>query len=79
VADPELKEFDAKALDECDGSDSKPACVAVDGFVYDVSASKLWKGGLHMKRHHAGRDLSGDIAAAPHGKRCWRRCAGWAR
>ena len=42
--------------------------MAVDGVVYDVSASKLWKGGLHMKRHHAGRDLSGDIAAAPHGK-----------
>jgi predicted heme/steroid binding protein/uncharacterized membrane protein len=42
--------------------------VAVDGYVYDVSASKLWKGGLHMKRHHAGRDLSGDIAAAPHGR-----------
>ena len=42
--------------------------MAVDGFVYDVSASKLWKGGLHMKRHRAGRDLSGDIAAAPHGK-----------
>jgi predicted heme/steroid binding protein/uncharacterized membrane protein len=68
VVEPELKEFDGKALGECDGSDSKPACVAVDGFVYDVSASKLWKGGLHMKRHHAGRDLSGDVTAAPHGK-----------
>jgi predicted heme/steroid binding protein/uncharacterized membrane protein len=68
VAEPELKEFDGKALGEYDGSDSKPAAVAVDGFVYDVSASKLWKGGLHMKRHRAGRDLSGDIAAAPHGK-----------
>ena len=68
MAEPDLKEFDGKALGEFDGSDSKPACVAVDGVVYDVSASKLWKGGLHMKRHHAGRDLSGDIAAAPHGK-----------
>jgi predicted heme/steroid binding protein/uncharacterized membrane protein len=68
VVEPELKEFDGKALGECDGNDSKPACVAVDGFVYDVSASKLWKGGFHMKRHHAGRDLSGYITAAPHGK-----------
>jgi predicted heme/steroid binding protein/uncharacterized membrane protein len=68
VAEPELKEYDDKALGESDGSESKPAFVAVDGFVYDVSASKLWKGGLHMKRHPAGRDLSGDIAAAPHGK-----------
>jgi len=68
VTDRELKEYDGKALGESDGSGSKPAFVAVDGFVYDVSASKLWKGGLHMKRHHAGCDLSGDIAAAPHGK-----------
>jgi predicted heme/steroid binding protein/uncharacterized membrane protein len=68
VAEPESKEYDGKALGESDGSESKPAFVAVDGFVYDVSASKFWKGGLHMKRHHAGRDLSGDIAAAPHGK-----------
>ena len=68
MAEPELKEYDGKTLGESDGSDSKPACVAVDGVVYDVSASKLWKGGLHMKRHHAGQDLSGDIAAAPHGK-----------
>lgn len=32
----------------------------------DVTASKLWKGGLHMKRHHAGKDLTTDIQAAPH-------------
>ena len=68
MAEPELKEYNGKALGESDGNNSKPAFVAVDGFVYDVSTSKLWKGGLHMKRHHAGRDLSGDIAAAPHGK-----------
>lgn len=68
MAEAELKEYDGKSLGESDGNNSKPAFVAVDGIVYDVSASKLWKGGLHMKRHHAGRDLSGDIAAAPHGK-----------
>lgn len=73
VAEPELKEYDGKALGDCDGIDSKPARVAVDGFVYDVSLSKLWKGGLHMKRHRAGQDLSGDIAAAPHGKEVLER------
>ncbi len=78
MAEPELKEFDGAALGECDGSGSKPACVAVDGSVYDVSGSKLWKGGQHMKRHRAGRDLSGDIAAAPHGKEVLERvpCVG---
>jgi predicted heme/steroid binding protein/uncharacterized membrane protein len=68
LAGPDREEYDEKMLAGCDGSDGKRACVAVDGVVYDVSASKLWKGGLHMKRHRAGCDLSGDIAAAPHGK-----------
>jgi len=62
------KPFDAKALAECDGTAGKPSCIAVDGVVYDVSASRLWKGGLHMKRHRAGGDLSADLAAAPHGR-----------
>jgi predicted heme/steroid binding protein/uncharacterized membrane protein len=34
--------------------------------VIDVTGSKLWKGGVHMKRHHAGKDLTTDIQAAPH-------------
>jgi len=32
-----------------------------------VTASRLWKTGTHMKRHLAGRDLTTDIKAAPHG------------
>jgi predicted heme/steroid binding protein/uncharacterized membrane protein len=40
--------------------------IAQGGKVFDVTASKLWKGGLHMKRHHAGKDLTADIQAAPH-------------
>ena len=68
MTEQDRKPYDAKALAECDGTAGKPACVAVDGVVYDVSASKLWKGGLHMKRHRAGGDLSADIAAAPHGR-----------
>jgi predicted heme/steroid binding protein/uncharacterized membrane protein len=40
--------------------------VIYDGRVYDVSGSKLWKGGLHMRRHKGGSDLTADIQAAPH-------------
>lgn len=68
MAGPDRTEYDAEALAKFDGSDGKRACVAVDGVVYDVTASRLWKGGLHMKRHRAGLDLSADIAAAPHGR-----------
>lgn len=49
-----------------DGQDGKPAYIAHGGKVIDVTASRLWKNGLHMKRHHAGKDLTTDIQAAPH-------------
>jgi predicted heme/steroid binding protein/uncharacterized membrane protein len=73
MAEPEQKEYDGVTLGECDGSGGKPACIAVDGSVYNVSGSKMWKGGQHMKRHRAGCDLTGDIAAAPHGKEVLER------
>jgi len=61
-----MKEFTLEELETYDGKDGKPAYVAYDGLVYDVTASKLWKGGLHMRRHKAGTDLTVDIQAAPH-------------
>ncbi len=59
--------FDEKSLSEFSGLNGKPLYVAHGGRVYDVTGSRLWKGGLHMRRHRAGRDLSADIHAAPHG------------
>jgi len=61
-----MKEFTLEELQTYNGKDGKPAYVAYEGTVYDVSASKLWKGGLHMRRHRAGTDLTTDIQAAPH-------------
>lgn len=61
-----MKEFDLEELAKFNGEDGKPTYVALHGRVLDVSGSKLWKNGLHMKRHHAGRDLTTDIQAAPH-------------
>jgi predicted heme/steroid binding protein/uncharacterized membrane protein len=48
------------------GQDGKPAYVAKSGVVYDVSASRMWRGGQHMRRHNAGNDLTADFGAAPH-------------
>jgi predicted heme/steroid binding protein/uncharacterized membrane protein len=61
------KEFDADTLSTCDGREGNPVHIVHNGRVIDVSASKLWQGGLHMQRHHAGKDLTADIEAAPHG------------
>ena len=61
-----MQEFDIAELEKFDGNSGRPVYVAHKGKVYDVSNSKLWKNGLHMKRHHAGNDLTTDIQGAPH-------------
>jgi len=61
-----MKEFDEAELAKFNGENGNPVYVAYKGKVYDVTESKLWRKGLHMKRHHAGGDLTGDIQGAPH-------------
>ena len=68
-----MKEFDPDTLAQFDGQEGRPVYIAYQGKVFDVSKSKLWAGGLHMKRHHAARDLSADIEAAPHGEEVFER------
>lgn len=63
-----LQQFDLKELEQYNGKDGKPAYVAVDGKVYDITESRLWKNGSHMNRHHSGQDLSNSFEAAPHNK-----------
>ncbi|HOD98487.1 MAG TPA: cytochrome b5 domain-containing protein [Syntrophales bacterium] len=62
-----MKEFDSESLSTFNGKDGQPCYFAHGGRVIDVSGSRLWKTGVHMKRHQAGRDLTLDIKAAPHG------------
>ncbi len=62
-----MKEIDPQELSKNNGEKGSPVYIAHQGKVYDVTKSPLWKGGLHMNRHHAGRDLTTEIEAAPHG------------
>ena len=62
-----MKEFTREELTSCNGKDGKPVYISFQGRVYDVSASRLWAKGVHMNRHPSGKDLSGEISAAPHG------------
>jgi len=62
-----MKEFDDESLKEFNGQDGNPVYVAHQGRIYNVSASRFWKTGTHMKRHPSGGDLTDEITAAPHG------------
>ena len=62
-----MKEFTSEELLAYNGKDGKPVYIAFEGKVYDVSQSRLWSKGTHMNRHPSGKDLSGEISAAPHG------------
>ncbi len=63
----EKREFTMEELHNFDGKEGRPAFVAYRGRVYDVTGSKLWKEGSHMKKHLAGHDLTDAIKTAPHG------------
>jgi len=64
---PKDRRFDPLTLSAFDGKEGRPAFIAYNGTVYDVSNSRFWKNGIHM-RHLAGQDLSGSLSKAPHGE-----------
>jgi predicted heme/steroid binding protein len=53
-------------LSRFDGSEKKPAYIAYKGKIYDVSSSKLWVEGNHVRKHLAGNDLTEVLRTAPH-------------
>jgi predicted heme/steroid binding protein/uncharacterized membrane protein len=55
-------------LQHFDGVENRPSYFAYKGKVYDVCLSKVWKGGSHFKKHHAGDDLTDILKTAPHGE-----------
>jgi len=68
TVDQNKKDLTADELLQFDGKEEHPAYIVYKGHVYDVSHSKLWKGGSHMKKHAAGFDLTSVLKTAPHGE-----------
>jgi len=60
--------FTLEELKQYDGRDGRPAYIAYKGKVYDVTESYLWISGDHQGQHEAGKDLTEEIALAPHGE-----------
>ena len=64
----EERAFTKDELVAYDGREGRPAYVAWQGKVYDVSGSVLWEDGGHFDEHSAGNDLTEELEdLAPHG------------
>ena len=64
----ELRKFTIEEVEEYNGKNGKPAYVAYQGKVYDLSQSSLWRSGEHMGMHHSGKDITEELELAPHGE-----------
>jgi predicted heme/steroid binding protein/uncharacterized membrane protein len=62
----EFRNFTPEDLARFSGENGTPIYIAFEGRVFDVTTSRFWRGGMHMKRHPAGKDLTAEMSAAPH-------------
>jgi predicted heme/steroid binding protein len=62
----EPQKITSEELAQNDGKNGKPAYIAFQGKVYDVSESPMWLEGDHMGSHEAGKDLTSEMEIAPH-------------
>lgn len=67
-----LPAFSRAQLALRNGQDRPDIWCAYRGLIYDVSASRLWRNGLHYE-HWAGQDLTTELAEAPHTEAVFER------
>jgi predicted heme/steroid binding protein len=68
-----MKEFTSKELESFNEKERNPTYVSYQGKVYDVSKSDLWGDEVHLDSHLAGKDLTQEMSAAPHGTEVFDR------
>ena len=67
VAEEDLIELTLEELSEFDGLEGRPAYIAIDGDIYDVTDNPNWRSG-HHNGYYAGNDLTEEIKnISPHG------------
>jgi predicted heme/steroid binding protein len=69
----EQKKITSQELTENNGKNGKPAYIAFQGKVYEVSESVFWTDGDHMGQHDAGKDLTEELEMAPHREETFTR------
>ena len=67
------KKFTSEELKQYNGKDGRPAYIAYKGKVYDVTDNYLWIDGDHQGEHASGKDLTEELAQAPHGEETLER------
>lgn len=63
----EALELTLTEMKKYNGQNGKPAYIAIDGIIYEVTDVSHWKGGTHNGQK-AGVDLTESLNGAPHGK-----------
>ena len=60
-----MKSYSSQQLSLKNGQDHEEVWVAYNGYIYDVTESRMWRKGRHYE-HWAGQDLTNEINEAPH-------------
>ncbi len=68
AADVVKGDMTSGTLLQYDGKEGRPGYIAYRGVIYDVTGSKLWRDGTHLRKHSAGLDLTDVLKTAPHGE-----------
>ncbi len=67
------RKFTLDELKQYDGKEGRPAYIAHNGKVYDVTGDYLWTDGDHQGEHTAGKDLTEEMKLAPHSEETLER------
>ena len=63
-----MREMTLEELSKFDGKKTRITYIAYQGKVYDITESPMFEDGVHFDLHSAGKDLTEEMAGAPHGE-----------
>ena len=72
MIDENLTSYSKSQLALRNGQDKPEIWVGYNGYIYDVTSSRLWKKGMHYE-HWAGQDLTEELKDAPHSESVFQK------